>query len=211
MNLFLLQRYDRCGTPSNRILKDSSASTIQAHLILCFPILLQVSMRQCTGVLQGIAAGIGTSNFLRAFFMVCLNSSSSGPMKKIPRICLALSSFGFSIVHFCFALFVAASDICFHISGHTLPSLEVVCFLVSKSPPGPCLSVRWPFVQQMNLVKPVHASDNSLSPSTSQSSSIFFSNNTSCDVCVVLATSMYFNGIGFDSSLGMYSLTLGST
>ena len=62
-----------------------------------------------------------------------------------------------------------------------------------------------------NLVNPVHASDNSLSPSTFQLSSICFSNITSGDVHVVLVTSMYFNGIRNDSSLGTYSLTLGST
>ena len=93
-----------CGTPSSLFLIDSSASTIQAYLVLCFPILRQVSPRQFTGVLQSIAAGIGISNFLRAFFMVCLNSSSFGSMKKIPRNCLGLSGFGFSIAHFCFAL-----------------------------------------------------------------------------------------------------------
>ena len=47
------------------------------------------------GVFQGIAAGSGISNFLRAFSMLCLHSSSSVSMKKIPRNCLALSSSGF--------------------------------------------------------------------------------------------------------------------
>ena len=64
-----------------------------------------------------------------------MNSSSSGSMKKIPRNLLALSSFGFSIAHFSFSLRFDASDICFHISGHSLSSLEVVfevvCFLVN--------------------------------------------------------------------------------
>ena len=94
-----------CGKQSNRILIDSSASTIQASLVLRFAILRQFSPQQFAGVLQGIASGIGISNFLPAFFMVCLNSSSSGSMKKIPRICLALSSFGFSTALFllCFA------------------------------------------------------------------------------------------------------------
>ena len=72
MNLFPLQQYDLgdrlCGTRSDLILIDSSASTIQAYLVLRFPILRKVSPRQCAGVLQGIAAGIGISNFLRAFF-----------------------------------------------------------------------------------------------------------------------------------------------
>ena len=71
------------------------------------------------GILQGIAAGIRTSNFLRAALIMSLNSSSSGSMKYIPFNCLALSRFGFSTVHFCFAFFLAASDVNFHISGHT--------------------------------------------------------------------------------------------
>ena len=66
--------------------------------------------------------------------MVCLNSSSSGSMEKIPRNRPALSSFGFSIAHFCFSFRFDASDICFHISGHDLSGLEVVCVLVSLSP-----------------------------------------------------------------------------
>ena len=86
------------------------------------------------GILQGIAAGIGTSNFLRAAFIVSLNSSSSGSLKNILFNCLALSSFGFSISHLCFPFFFDASDICFHISGHTLSGREVVCFLVSLLP-----------------------------------------------------------------------------
>ena len=106
-----------CGTRSNRILAYSSASTIQAYLVLLFPILRQVSRRQLIGVLQGIAAGIGISNLLRAFLMVCLNSQ-----KKIPRNLLELSSLGFSMAHFCFSLRFDASDICFHISGHIVES-----------------------------------------------------------------------------------------
>ena len=70
-------------------------------------------------------------NFLRAFFMISSHSSSSGTMKKIRRNFLALSSFGFSIVHFDLSLRLDASDTCFHISGHNLSGLEVVCFLVS--------------------------------------------------------------------------------
>ena len=159
--------WDLCGTPSNRILIDSSASTMQAYLVLRFPILRQVFPMQFAGVLQGMAAGIGISNFLRAFLMVCLNYSSFGSMTKIPRNLLALSSFGFSIAQFCFALLFAASDICFHISGHTLSGLEVDCFLASllldRAYPSGGLSFN-----KMNLVKPVHASDNSLSPSTFQ-------------------------------------------
>ena len=83
-----------------------------------------------TGVLQGIAAGIGIPNFLRAFFEISLKCSSFGSMKKIPRSYLALSSFGFSTAQYCFSLRLDASDMCFHISGHNLSGLEVVCFLV---------------------------------------------------------------------------------
>ena len=100
-------------------------------------------------------------------FMVCKNSSSSSIMKKIPRNLLSFSSFGFSIAHFCFALLFAASDICFPISGHRLSGLEVVCFLVNLSPDHENPSGGLSF-NKMNLVKPVHASVNSLSPSTFQ-------------------------------------------
>ena len=129
---------------------------------LAFPKALQI-----TGVLQGIAAGIGISNFLRAFLMMCLNSSSSGSMKKVPRNCLALSSCGSSIAHFCFGLRFDASSICFHISVHTLSGLEVVCFLVSLSQDHVYPSGGLSF-NKINLLKPVHASDNSRSSSTFQ-------------------------------------------
>ena len=117
--------------------------------VLRFPILRWVSPLLFIGILQGIAAGIGTSNFLRAAFIVRLNSSSFGSMKKIPLNFLALSSFGFSIVDFCFAFFVAASDIYFlHIFGHTSSGREV--FLSPrKSPRTMCIhqvasrSTRW--------------------------------------------------------------------
>ena len=122
--------------------------------------------------------------------MVCLNSSSSGSKKKIPRNCLALY-------------------ICFHKSGRTMSGLEVVCFVVSLSPDHVYPSGGLSF-NEMKLVKPVHASDNSLSIHVRTIINIF-SNNTSSDVCVVLVTSMRFSGIGNDSSLGMLSLTLAST
>ena len=114
-----------------------------------------------------IAAGIGTSNFKRAAFIVSLNSSSFGSIKNILLNCLALSSFGFSIAHLCFAFFFAASDIHFHISGHTSSGREVVCFLVSLHPDQVYPSGGLSF-SRTNLVYPVHASDNSLSPSTFQ-------------------------------------------
>ena len=123
---------------------------------------------------QGIADGIGISNFPRALLITRLTSSSSGSMKLILRNLLALSSFRFSISHFCFSLPFDASDISFQISGHKETGLEVVCFLVTL-----LLDHVYPSggssINKVNLVKPVDISDNSRSPSTFQKSSIFFS------------------------------------
>ena len=94
-------------------------------------------------------------------------------MKNIPLNCLALSSFGFSMGHLCFAFLFAASDFCFHISGHTSSGREVVCFLVSLHPDHVYPSGGLSF-SRTNLVNPVRASD-----------------NTSSEVFVVLVTSMY--------------------
>ena len=84
VNSFLLQRCDLRDTCrytfqsfSHRFVGIDNTSTFG----LAFPILRQVFPRQFTGVLRGIAAGIGISNFLRAFLMVLLHSSSSGSMK----------------------------------------------------------------------------------------------------------------------------------
>ena len=120
--------------------------------------------------LQGIAAGIGTSNFVRAAYTVSLTSASFGSLKNIPLKCQALSSFGFSIAHLCFAFFFAASDINFHISGHTSSGRDVFS-LVSLHPDHVYPSGGLSF-SRTNLVNPVHVSDSSLSPSTSQTSSI---------------------------------------
>ena len=98
------------------------------------------------GILQGIAAGIGTSNFLRTAFIVSLNSSSFGSMMNFPLNCLSLLSFGFSLFHLCFAFSFAASERNFHISSHTSSGREVVCFIVSL-PPRPCMSFWWLFPQ----------------------------------------------------------------
>ena len=70
------------------------------------------------GILQGIAAGIGTSNFLRAALMLSLNSSSFGSLENIPLNCFALSSFGFSIAHLCFAFFFRCIS---HMRPHIWP------------------------------------------------------------------------------------------
>ena len=126
--------WDACIAPSSLGLVLSSASTIQADFVLRFPLLLWVSPLLFIGILQGVAANIGTSNFLRAALIVRLNSSSFGLIKNVPPNCLALSSFGFSMAHRCFAFFFDASDICFDISGFSLSGREVVCFLVNLFP-----------------------------------------------------------------------------
>ena len=79
---------------------------------LVLPILRQVSPRQ----LQSIAAASEFPTFYERLFMVCVNSSSSGSMKKIPRNCLALSILVFSIAHFCFCIL-------FRCMRHMLPHI----------------------------------------------------------------------------------------
>ena len=166
-NYVILMRFVSSSLYCSLGLVLSSASSTQANFVVRFPILRWFSPLLFVGILQGIAVGIGTSNFLRAAFIVSLNSSSFGSMKHISLNCLALSSFVFSIIHLCFAFFFAASDINFHMSGHTSSGLEVVCFLVSLPPdhvnPSGGLSFN-----RTSLVEPVHASDNSFSPSTFQ-------------------------------------------
>ena len=127
-----------CRVPSKRFLVDSSASTTQASFVLRFPIRRWASPLLFIGILQSIAAGIGTSNFLRAAFSVSLNSSSFGSMKKIPLNCPALSSFGFSKAHLCFGFFRCI--------GHKFPHIwpyiiRTRSFLFPwQSPPRPYVS-----------------------------------------------------------------------
>ena len=147
-----------------RILVDSSAPTIQAYFVLFFPMLRQVSPRHFTGVLVGIAAGIGIFNFLRSFFMVSLNSSSSSSIKKYHVIAWQYRALVFRRPIFaCPYVWM----LCFHISGRNFSGLEVVCFLVSLSPDHVYPSGGSSF-NIVNLVNPVQVSDNSRSPSAFQ-------------------------------------------
>ena len=57
-----------CRVPSKRFLVDSWASTMRAYLVSGVSGLRQVSLYVHLLILQGIAAGIGTSNFLGRFF-----------------------------------------------------------------------------------------------------------------------------------------------
>ena len=148
---------------------------------------LQVSLYSSRLVMQSIANGIETSNFLRAFFANFLEFFIRGINEINTTHFQALSSFGFSIAHFCFSLRFDASDISFQIPGHKESGLEVVCFLVSllrdNVYPSSVFSSNI-----VNHVKPVHVSDNSRPSSTFQ--------------FVALSTWMYFSGIGNDASLG---------
>ena len=122
---------------------------------LAFPnIAFRASPLLFIGILQDIAAGIGTFNFLRAAFIVSLNSSSIGSMKNIPLNCLALSSFGFSTAHLCFAFFFFG---CIrqnfpHIWTYTIWTRGSV--FPRESSTGPRASVKWSFVQQHESCEP---------------------------------------------------------
>ena len=83
------------------------------HILSCVSQYLGGSPLLFIGILQGIAAGIGTSNFLRAALMLSLNSSSFGSIENIPLNCLALSSFGFSMPIFVLLSSFAASAYAF--------------------------------------------------------------------------------------------------
>ena len=103
--------------------------------------------------------------------------------------------------NFCFSFSLACFPIDSQSSGHIWSGLEVNCFLVNLSPdhvnPSRAFSS-----SRVNCVKPVQRSDKSREPSMFQKSSMRFSCLTSKFVWVVLVTSLYFSGIGNDSSLG---------
>ena len=86
------------------------------------------------------------------------------------------------------------------------------CLSFCKPPPGPQISFRSFLIQYIVIfVNPVHESDKVRSPSTFQSSLIRFSCTTSRFAWVVLITSIYFSGIGNDSSFGAQRWIRGST
>ena len=140
-----------------------------------------------------------TSNFPKAAFIVSLNSSSFGSMKNIPLDSPSL---------FCI-LFRCIGQKFPHIWPYIIKTRG--CLFPCKSPPGPCASFWWPLLQQNKSCESC--------PCIWQ---FFFSihvpvlfnvflQQTSSDVNVVLVTSMYFIGIGNDSSFGTHSFALGST
>ena len=130
-DVILMRCVSSSFSPWSRAFVGINITSVFCHAFLNISV---VSPLPFIGILQNVAAGIGTSNFLRAAFFVSLNYSSFGSTKNILLNCLALSSFGFSKAHLCFAFFFAASDINSNISGHTLSGREVLCFLASLSP-----------------------------------------------------------------------------
>ena len=108
--------------------------TVQTYFVLRSSTVRQVSLYLSRRSLQGIAAGIGISNFLRAFSIIRLNSPSSGSIKKRPSNLLALSSLGSRWPTFAFLCVSMHQTYASTLSGHTVSGLEVVCFLVNHSP-----------------------------------------------------------------------------
>ena len=136
--------------------------TTQAYFVLCIPILRWISPWLFIGVLQGIAAGIGTSNFQRAFslwiwkfFIICFNEEDSSQLSGIIELWFLDSQLLLRFPVRCIR----------HLLPHIWPCIvgSLSCF------PADHLHLSGGFsFNKMNLVKPVHASDNSLSPSTFQ-------------------------------------------
>ena len=137
-------------------------------------------------LLHGIPDSICISNF-RACFKVSLHSLSYGFMCKRPLSLHALSSFGFSSVHWCFSFCWYFFDIPDQSSGHTCSGLDVA------SSPLPDHVYLWRCVfckKKTNCVKPIHCAESILPASTFPKSSIRHSCDTSNVVCVRLTTSM---------------------
>ena len=152
-------------------------------------------------VLQGIAAGIGTSNFLRAFFFFFI---------ILPRNFLTLSSFGLSKATFAF--------LCVSTHRTYLAKPLAKKCLVWRSFAFLSVSSRTRYIHPV-VFHPTWWTLWNLSAylttldlhQRSYSHRCSVASITSLDVSEVLVTSMYFSWIGNDSSLGTNSLTLGST
>ena len=116
--------------------------------------------------LQGTVASIGVSNFFLAFFSGFLELSIIQRDQKMPLSFRALSSFGSSIVHWCFSCFWPAFNMPDHISSNKPSGLVVAWICVSRLPDqkigfgGLHTSV--------NFVNPVHESNKFRSTSTFQ-------------------------------------------
>ena len=131
-----------------RFLVDSSAWTMQAYLVLHLFSTPQVSLYFSRRVLQGIAAGIGTSNFLRRLFHNILEFL----IIRINEVNTTQSS---GIVELWFFDSPLSLLFAFRRFRHFFPNLwpQSVCvwsggrLLSCQSPPRPCISIRWFFIQ----------------------------------------------------------------
>ena len=181
-----------CGTPSNRILTDSSASTIQAYLVLFFSILRQVSRGKLLVFYKALLLALEFPAFYERFSwcffkknIIWFNEEDTTYLSGIFELWFL------DVAHFCCFAFRCIRHMLPHVRPYIVGSWG--CLFPRESLPGPVYPSGGLSFNKINLVKPVHASDNSLSPSTFQWSSIRFSNNTSSDVCAVLVTSIYFS------------------
>ena len=160
---------------------------------LVFQTLRQVSPRQFTGVLQGIASESPT--FYEPFWW-CVWILHPQVQWRRYHVTVwhyrALVSRQPIFVLFCFSLHQTCA------STSLVTQCRVLRLFVSSSVSlWLCISIR---LHQIFLFLHPHSSIINL----------FFPMHQS-DVCVVLVTSLFFIGMGNDSSFGMCSLTLGST
>ena len=114
----------------------SPASTTQAYFVLRFPILRWVSPLFFIGILQGIAAGVGTSNFLPAALIVSLNSSSFWLNEEYSSQLSGIVEFWFLDGPFLFCFLFRCIR---HMRPHIWPHIVRArgCLISCRSPPGP--------------------------------------------------------------------------
>ena len=140
--------WEMCTAPWTLGLVLSSTSTTQANRCPASPNIAVGLTTASYWYLQSIAAGISNSNFLQAALIMSLNSSSSGSMKYIPLNCLVTG-----IIDFWFLDDPSLFWFLFTCNGHTRPHIwpyvvKTRSILFScKSHLGPCVPIKWPFVQ----------------------------------------------------------------
>ena len=144
---------------SKRCLVDSWASTM--HACFVFGILLDASLfasvswkleRFFVPFLQGIAASIGSSNFLLAVLMVSLKFTIFWISERNPLSCRASSSFGFSFAHYWFSFFWALFLILTQTSSNKFSCL-VVAWITTCNPLEVALSREWTWwILSKNLI-----------------------------------------------------------
>ena len=203
--------------PSIRFLVDSPASTMHAYFALQLTETLQVSLYSARLVVQGIAAGIETSNILRAFFMFPWILHNPCFLEFFIRWIKEVNTKQFSsIVKLWFfdspLLIFSSLRRFWHIFPYFWPQKvwSGGRLLSCQSPPRttffhpvfsyPIWWTQWNMSTYVTILDLHERSNNRW----------YFVQHLSNDLRAALVTSMYFSGIGNDASLGRYSLTLGS-